>query len=147
MKTNTKLRSQCQVNIEKLSSINPKYFKYISQFYLDHYKNPDYGLSEGDQYTNMSAGGKNPLNPEYVEGSPYYAEKFGPLEEYVPYPNGRIPNAHSSTKQLTVGASYLHDKGYIGASFFILILVMVYQDFLIWLVELHHNVKVIYPFL
>ncbi|WP_223132154.1 TonB-dependent receptor [Pasteurella multocida] len=117
LKTNTKLRSQCQVNIEKLSSINPKYFKYISQFYLDHYKNPDYGLSEGDQYTNMSAGGKNPLNPEYVEGSPYYAEKFGPLEEYVPYPNGRIPNAHSSTKQLTVGASYLHDKGYTGASF------------------------------
>ncbi|HHT7856750.1 TonB-dependent receptor [Pasteurella multocida] len=117
LKTSTSVREQCQVNIEKLSSINPKYFKYISQFYLDNYNDPDYGLSEGDKYTNSSADGQNLPNPEYVPNSPYYAEKFGPLEEYVPYPHGRIPNSHSRTKQLTLGTSYIHDNGYIGAAF------------------------------
>ncbi|VEI58554.1 TonB-dependent receptor, beta-barrel domain protein [Pasteurella multocida] len=116
LKTNTELRRQCQVDIEKTASINPKYFKYISQFYLDNYKDPDYGLSEGDKYTNMSGGGKNKPNPEYVPGSPYYAEKFGPLTEYVPNLDGRIPNSQLRTKQITLGTSYIYDKGYIGAA-------------------------------
>lgn len=121
LKTNTELRRQCQVDIERVgSSINPKYYPYISKFYLDNYMDPDYGLSEGDKYTRDPGNryrGINPPNPDYVAGSPPYVDNFGPAKEYATYPDGKIPNSSMRTKQMTIGSSYVADKGYIGAAF------------------------------
>ncbi|AZI14575.1 TonB-dependent receptor [Avibacterium paragallinarum] len=53
LQSRTDLQRQCQVVIPVLNDvINPAYFKYISQYYLDNYQDKSLGLSEGDKYTN-----------------------------------------------------------------------------------------------
>ncbi|MFZ7236917.1 TonB-dependent receptor [Avibacterium gallinarum] len=117
LQSRTDLQRQCQVSIPVLSSLNPAYFKYISQYYLDNYQDKSLGLTEEDKYTNRRGFmGGNPENPLYVPNSPYYMEKFGDLKEYHSYPKGRIPNSHSATRTFTLGSSYIDHFGYTGVS-------------------------------
>ncbi|URL02805.1 TonB-dependent receptor [Avibacterium sp. 20-126] len=116
LQSRTDLQRQCQVSIPVLTTINPAYFKYISQYYLDNYQDTSLGLTEEDKYTNNRGNVfvQNPPNPLYVPNSPYYAEKFGEMKEYRTYPHGKIPNSHSQTRTFTLGTSYISDFGYSG---------------------------------
>ncbi|WP_410683840.1 TonB-dependent receptor [Avibacterium paragallinarum] len=118
LQSRTDLQRQCQVVIPVLNDvINPAYFKYIRQYYLDNYQDKSLGLSEGDKYTNdRGFMGVNPPNPLYVPNSDYYMKEFGELKEYRTYPKGKIPNSHSETKTFTLGTSYVGDFGYTGLS-------------------------------
>lgn len=117
LQSRTDLQRQCQVTIPVLSTINPAYFKYISQYYLDNYHDKSLGLTEDDKYTNQRGFFiPNPDNPLYVPNSPYYMETFGDIKEYHHYPTGKIPNSHNETQTFTLGTSYIDDFGYSGLS-------------------------------
>lgn len=120
------MKALCQVQVDSEHVLNITIFPYLNQFVLDNLNNPDWGLSENDQYTFESKYydpktrqyKDNPKNPKYVAGQDPVKDRYTPvvrnIKDTVPLKKGQIPNSHSEKRSAGVGFSYTDKNFYTG---------------------------------
>lgn len=117
--TDTTLANLCQVRASTDDKINPAFFRYLNDYYI---QNPDEKPEfENELYTNRpynwTTNNPNPNNPAYQPNAPFEIKVRNPIKDRVDMPAGRIPNSHLERRQVALGRSYFFDQGYAGLGF------------------------------
>ncbi len=125
----TNLQLMSQVNVESEHVLNTTIFPYMSQFALDHLKDPEYELSPDDVWTFSdkyydSASGTykdNPKNPNYVPGQDpvkdRYKDVVKSIKDYGPTKKKRITNSHAQSNSINAGWAYIDNKWNVGVGY------------------------------
>lgn len=120
-------QTMAQVTVESETTRNLSLYPYISQFVLDNISNPAWGLSEADLYTFQESSVidgnvvPNPKNDKYIAGqdpdTPFYTTIVKGIHDYAPVTKGLIPNSHSESRAVNLGASYVGQNFYTGVGY------------------------------
>ena len=119
--------AMAQVYVDKESKQNITLFPYLSQYTLDHIKDPNQDLSTADLYTfetHSTIGGykvPNPGNPDYIPNQdaniPLYTTIVHGIYDYHPVAKGQIPNSHADHKSINMGYAWHTEKLQIGLGY------------------------------
>lgn len=115
---NSALADACQKEARVQQVYNKASQPYIDQFMTE---NPDWADGDFSFFTSRPTSvwmGKtyvNPVNPQYVEGTPSYVQNRI-NRDVTPNYRGRLGNSHFENAHLAVGSTYFFERGHIAAS-------------------------------